>query len=400
MALGLEAAGRVHRQLAADLGPAVEDRLGAFAPRREAHRLVLQQLGHGEAVVGLDEVEVVEGKPRPVERLPPCFAAAFHQHHVALAHGQEVVDVARGAEDHRLRHGERRLHIGQHQRRRAVGDRRAVRALERARDLRVLLGRMAAEVVAQVLLKVGEGVLRAVPVVLGGDGGERVGLVAVALEVALRDQAEDAGEAAPDVRFLLHVGGLEQVFGHLLAARAGHLLDADHEHEARAARADRRHALVDRRRARGAGVLHVGGRREAHRVVHLQRQRGGEGLVAEPPGGAHDDLVHVRRPDAGIGERRPRGLQRQRFRVGVRALAERGVAPTDDADTHATLSRTRNSPGAHIGRKRAGGHPARSGRLSTGYGTEAVGRCPDATDGRAPGRALPQQTIYSERAAR
>ena len=99
----------------------------------------------------------------------------------------------------------------------------------------------------------------------------------MALEVALRDQAEDACEAAPDVRFLLHVGGLEQVARHLLAARAGHLLDADDEHEAGAAGADRRHALVYGGSARGAGVLHVGGGREAHRVVHLQRQRGGEG---------------------------------------------------------------------------------------------------------------------------
>ena len=54
---------------------------------------------------------------------------------------------------------------------------------------------------------------------LCGNRRESIALIAVALKVALRDQPEDAGEAARDVRVLSHIGGLEQVLRDLLAAR-------------------------------------------------------------------------------------------------------------------------------------------------------------------------------------
>jgi hypothetical protein len=67
-------------------------------------------------------------------------------------------------------------------------------------------------------------------VVLGGDAGQRVGLVAVALEIFLRDLAENARKAALDLILLLAVGRPQQQVVDLRAADLGHFLDPDHQH--------------------------------------------------------------------------------------------------------------------------------------------------------------------------
>jgi len=103
-----------------------------------------------------------------------------------------------GAEGDRLLHAERGLHVGEDYGRRAVGHRRAVGTLERSGDERVLVRGVAAELVGELLLEVRIGILGAVPVRLDGDLGERVGLVAVALEIGRGDLAEDAGKARLD----------------------------------------------------------------------------------------------------------------------------------------------------------------------------------------------------------
>src|SRR3546814_14742048 len=102
MALGLEAAGGVDRQPAILLGPALGDGSRALAALGEAHGLVLEQLGDGEAVVGLDEAEVVERRAGGLQRLVPGLLATLEERDVALAHGQEVVDLLCRPEDHRL----------------------------------------------------------------------------------------------------------------------------------------------------------------------------------------------------------------------------------------------------------------------------------------------------------
>src|SRR5262249_30089296 len=52
MALGLQAAGRIDRQLAVLRRPAFQDRARTLPLRRQAHRFIFDQLGDGEAVVG------------------------------------------------------------------------------------------------------------------------------------------------------------------------------------------------------------------------------------------------------------------------------------------------------------------------------------------------------------
>src|SRR3546814_20559764 len=75
---------------------------------------------------------------------------------------------------------------------------------------RVLVGDVAAELVAEVLAHLRQRIGHAVAVVLGGNGGQRVRLVAVLLEILLGDEAEDAGEAAFDLAVLLQVGRLQE----------------------------------------------------------------------------------------------------------------------------------------------------------------------------------------------
>src|SRR3712207_6542536 len=59
MALRHQSTTRVHRDAAAERGGAFLQQLWRFAAATEAERLVVEQLGDGEGVVQLDEVEVL-----------------------------------------------------------------------------------------------------------------------------------------------------------------------------------------------------------------------------------------------------------------------------------------------------------------------------------------------------
>ena len=170
-------------------------------------------------------------------------------------------------------------------------------------DERILLGHRAAEVEPQVLLYLRPGVGAAIGVVLGGDRRQRVRLVAVALEIALGDAAEDAGETALDAGLLLEIGGLEERLADRRAGQLGHLLDADHQHEPRLPGGDAPQPLMDRGRAGGAGVLDPGRRLEAKSRIGLQHERAGKILANEAAVEvAEIDVVDVGRRDA---RRRP-----------------------------------------------------------------------------------------------
>ena len=99
----------------------------------------------------------------------------------------------------------------------------------------ILLADVAAELEAEILAQLRVGIADAVLVVLRRDHGQRVGLVAPALEIEPGDLAENSGKAALDVGLLAHIGGFQQIFSDLRAGRRGHLLDADHQHDARRA---------------------------------------------------------------------------------------------------------------------------------------------------------------------
>ena len=254
----------------------VQPSLTARAPSPgagQAHGLVFDQLGDGEAIVRLDEGQIVEPDAGLPERPPPRLRATLERHDVALRHRQEVLHVRRGAEGHRPPHLGRDLPFGDDEGRGAIGDERAIGPLQGSGHERVLVRFLPAEREAEILAHLRVRIADAVLVVLGGDHGERIGLVAVPLEVGGGDLAEDAGETARRVAVLRQVGGLEEVLADLGARRRRHLLDPDDERDAGAAGFDGLDGPVHGGRAGGAGVLDARRRLEAQRLARLQDER-------------------------------------------------------------------------------------------------------------------------------
>ena len=199
-------------------------------------------------------------------------------------------------------------------------------------DVGVLLRHGAAEIVAEVAAHLGVGVVDAVLVVLCGDGGQRVGLVAITLEVALGDLAEDPGETGGDFAFFAAVGCGEEDVADLRAGGGGHFFGADDEGEAAAAGGQEVAGAVDGGGAGGAGVFEAGGLGEAEFGDGLQDEGRrkvlfGEAVVEE----GDEDAVDVGGVDAGIVDGGAGDAGDEGFDVGVFELAEGGVGPADDA---------------------------------------------------------------------
>ena len=170
----------------------------------------------------------------------------------------------------------------------------------------------------------------------------------MALEVAVRDLAEHAGEPALDALLLVDIGAAQQRLADGRAGELGHLLDADDEHDARRLGLDRAQALVDGGGAGGAGVLDPGRGLEAQGRVGLEDERAGEVLgdeaaveVAEP------DLVDLGGLEAGVGDGGRGGLDDQALGTAALVLAERQMAPADDAGGHG--GRSRGNDAVNIG---------------------------------------------------
>src|SRR6266851_2315027 len=122
VALGLEPARRVDRELAVLFRPAFHGGARALPFGREADRLVDQEFGDGEAVMHLGETQIVELDLGIGERTLEGAFRALEGGDVALAHRQVIVDVLGRPEHHRLVTGERGLDVGQHHGGGAVGD--------------------------------------------------------------------------------------------------------------------------------------------------------------------------------------------------------------------------------------------------------------------------------------
>ena len=169
------------------------------------------------------------------------------------------------------------------ERRRTIRDGGAIGALERAGNEGFFSDSVRQNFVAEILAHLALGVGDAVGVVLGRDHGERVGLVAMALEIASGDLTEHAGKAALDLAIppLGQIGSLEKIAADLLARRRRHLSDADHEYDLRALGLDRLHRLLHGGGAGGAGILDAGRGLEAQGIIGLEHEGGGEILGAE-----------------------------------------------------------------------------------------------------------------------
>ena len=298
-----------------------------------------------EAVVQLDEAEIVETESCLVETLAPSLCRTLEARRVAAGQGQVIVDVDGGAKADglapRRRHAARSLLVGQHQGGGAVAHERAVSALERWRDVRIPLRDGPAEVEAEILAHLGVGVVHAILVVLRRDGGERVALVAMALEIPLRDAAEHAREARGNVALLAAIGGAEQVVADLRARRRRHLLSTQHEREAPPPSREEVARPMDRGRAGGAGVLVARRWLEAQFGHAVDRERTGKVLAREAcVEEADEDSIHVAGRDAGVLDGATSDARDQRLDVRLIELAEGSVCPANDAGRHKKVSST------------------------------------------------------------
>src|SRR5712691_6926560 len=281
------------------------------------------------------DILLFEGCTVAWQRALPCHGAAYEQQNVALRHRQEILGVRGGLDVDRLAHGFGGFRIGQHQRRRAIRHQRAIGALQRSGHKRILLAFGTAELIAEILAQLRVGIGDAVLMVLGGDHRQRVGLVAVFLEIGLRDLAEHAGKTAGGVAILRQIRRAQQVPADLRWGRPRHLLDADHQHDLRSTRRNGPDALMHRRRTGRAGVLDPCRRLEPQLRIGLQHQRCGEILRREAGVEMPEhDFIDVSSGDAGVRQRVGGNPDHQALDgLGIE-LAEWRMRPSDDAGCH------------------------------------------------------------------
>ena len=334
MALRLQPAGRIDRQPAVLRRPTLQHRARTLAWRGQAHRLVFQQFGDGEAVVRFDERQVVQLHVRRVQRPPPRLARRPRTRVMS-----------------RLLIGRKSFTCTAARKRTALPIARAVSSSASTsaaapsdtseQSVRFSGGATygffsltcAAELEAEVLAHLRIGIVDAVLVVLRRDRRQRVGLVAVALEIALGDAPEHAGETGGDVGFFLLVAGLQQDVADL--ARRASRSSSRRRSPARTGRGRRRG-----NRARHAPRPSRTRRRSRSRVIGRKRSSGtccstseaGKSCFEKPLLNRLTKVASIScRRDAGIVDRGAGDAADQRFDIGVFQLAERRMRPADDA---------------------------------------------------------------------
>src|ERR1700730_8035056 len=338
MAFRLESARGIDRERAAFLSESIANCARVFAFPHEPHGFIFDEFRDGEAIVGFHEREVGKFDAGRRKCPRPSLAATLEFQNVALRHRQEILHIAGGTEDHGFFHRQRGFDIGEHQCRRAVGDRRAIGALQGTGHIRIFFTFAAAEIESEVLAQLRIGIRDSVLVILGGDHGERVRLVAVFLKIQRRDPAENSREAARDVGLLAHIRRLEEIAADVGRGRRGHLLSPDHEHNAGRAGLDRPYALMHRGGPGRACVLDTGRGLETQIRRGLEHQGGGK-ILRRKTGVevTEQDFIDICRRNAGVIERGVRGADYQAFHRFVIKPAEGRMSPADDTRRHGTL---------------------------------------------------------------
>ena len=346
VALGQQAAGRIGDELAAIGVVAVVDEAFRAAFGAEAERLVGDQLVVREAVVQLDDVDILgpdAGGLIDLVGRGSRHVEADHLHHVAGVEGRG------GVGGHRLRGdpdvlaqavlaGELLRH--QHGRRGAAGRRAGHQARHHAGPDHLIVHDV---VGGDFLAEQRQRIVPGVPARLGADFGERRQRRAVFLHVAEAGAAEIAQRQR-------HAGGIDQLVGGRVelveragpvgedgAERAGlHLLEAERQHAVERAGLDRLPRQEQRGRAGRAIVVDVDDRDAGHADLVERALAAGGVAVDIADIGLLDHVV----ADAGIREREP-GRFRAHHRVGrVGARLDEGDhadAGNIDARCHGAL---------------------------------------------------------------
>src|SRR6267142_3452492 len=331
VALGLQPARRIHGDLATKARPALFGGEAAGARLEETEPFGGDDLGDGEAVVQLDDVDVLRADARlPVGRRRRALGGR-HAREVALVADEHRVRRGRGGEHPDRPAGFPRDLLGdEHEGGAAVGERTAVVELQRIGDHRRLQHRVERDLLAELRL----GVQHTVLVVLDGHRRHlRLG-GAVLVHVGAGHQREDTGEGEPQRLLPGGVGGVREVLRRVRGRDVQHALGAADEDDVRGAGGDVHHGVTEGRVRRGARRLEA---------------RGGHGRNAEHRGGlragvelflrlaAHDvavvERLHAPGRHLGVGEGVGRRLREQ---LGRRALVPTELRDADSDDRHST----------------------------------------------------------------
>jgi hypothetical protein len=290
-----ETAARVDRDVTAEGGAPFVNELAALALGAEAEVFDVGELGPGEAVVHLGEVDVLRRDAGHRVCLPGRLLGGAE---AEVVEGRVEVRAPGGDRQSEALHqhrpiGEAVRQVGPADDRGggAVGGRAAVEETERRGDHRRAQHLVLGDLHAQVRL----GVARAVVVVLHRDLGERLAADAEGVHVAVGGQREEAGR-----RVALRQQGVAEA-RQAAAAAVLELLGAEHQDDVVGAGGDRQTGVAEGVGAGGAVVLDSRDRA----VVEAQRvAEGDRGLAAR---GAR----HVRAQVGGLD------LLRVDLRVGV-----------------------------------------------------------------------------------
>ena len=301
MSLRLESAGDVDRQSAVAGGPPLLDRAASLTGFGQAEHLVDDELGDGETVVHLGEGHVGEGQLRHLQGALGGQPAGGEVGDVAAVGVEVVVGVGEPLDPGQCR---RRVPL-QDERGGAVADERAVGAAQLPGHHRIALGDGGAELDAEILADLCPGVGAPVRMILRRDPAEHVAEVVdlMASGVLICHLGEDAHEAAGEIGSGALRVGAEQCTPDGGVVDVRHLLRADHEHGVGRPGQDGLDALVDRGRARGAGVLDPGHGLAPESGCGSHRKGGREGEIGEAAVELGDeDLVDLAGVDLRVGQ--------------------------------------------------------------------------------------------------
>ena len=325
MPLGEQAAAGVDGDLAAHCGAPFRGPDGALATRRDAQVLGVDHFRDGEAVVQLDEVDVLRRQARLL-----VAALSRLDRRVEGAEVGMAGDAGRAARLYAGRNVDARplaagRAIGGHQeqRCRAVAGRAAVVELERVADE----GRGGDHLAGQVRAHLRERVPEAVLLVLHHHRRDLVAGGAVALRVDPPGDAEETGkgESAHAVRAVVH-GAVERG-GDVGRRGVGHLLHPDHQRRVALAGGDGEGGVPEGDAARCAGALHLGAGYvgETEVVAHDARQYflSGEDAADEVAQVERADLAIV---DSRVGDGGGGGLDRKHL-DGLLAMLAKSRGP-------------------------------------------------------------------------
>ncbi len=308
VALREQAAGRIDGDGAADSRTPFQRPASALASRHHAQVLGIDDLGDREAVVKLDEIEILW-------RDAGCRIGPLRRRHGRFERAQiRMPGEMRGAPG---------LHRGQHvdgEIRRASGpvpgrDHDGRGPIARGAAVVELHGignhrRLPDDVEREVGAELGQRVLQAVALVLDADGRDFFARYAPARRIGLPGFPEKARERQPAFAVFTVVAGAKQRLRDVLAVGLRHLLDAHGDGRIAQARLHRHHGMAEGNATRRAGALDLGAG-HVRQPDLVANDAGQHFLSRQRPG---DEVAEIERADVLAVETRPleRGLGRCR----------------------------------------------------------------------------------------